>query len=105
MENEEVHSRLAKHLASLGMGYPQKEELLLILKENFTPLEVEVALSIPTKTIPLNPVPVSEIEPPTQCSREEMESILEALAQRGNHANRSTPSGPESRRGRPRPSR
>ena len=37
--SDEVYKRLAKHLSSLGMGYPEKEELLEILKENFTPLE------------------------------------------------------------------
>ena len=45
---ENVYQRLAKHLSSLGMGYPEKEELLEILRENFTPLEAEVALAIPT---------------------------------------------------------
>jgi len=40
---EEVYKKLAKHLASLGMGYPEKEELIEILMENFTPLEAELA--------------------------------------------------------------
>jgi hypothetical protein len=47
--DEEIYKKLAKHLSSLGMGYPEKEELMEILKENFTPREVEVALAIPTK--------------------------------------------------------
>jgi hypothetical protein len=81
--SNDVYNRLAKHLSSLGMGYPEKEELLEILKENFTPLEAEVALAIPTKVIPFEPVPVSEIEPPLNVSREELESILSNLAQRG----------------------
>ena len=49
---ENVYQRLAKHLSSLGMGYPEKKELLEILRENFTPLEAEVALAIPWKFIP-----------------------------------------------------
>ena len=80
---EDIYRRLARHLSSLGMGYPEKEELLEILKENFTPLEAEVALAIPTQVIPLEPVPVAKIVPPQNISMEELESILSNLAQRG----------------------
>jgi len=79
----DIYKRLAKHLSSLGMGYPEKEELLEILKENFTPLEAEVALAIPTRVIPLEPVSVATISPPRNISREELETILSNLAQRG----------------------
>jgi rubrerythrin len=65
------------------MGYPEKEDLLEILRENFTPLEAEVALAIPTKVIPFELAPVSEIIPPQNISKEELESILSNLAQRG----------------------
>jgi NAD-dependent dihydropyrimidine dehydrogenase PreA subunit len=81
--DEEIYKRLAKHLSSLGMGYPEKEELLEILRENFTPLEAEVALAIPTKVIPFEPTPVSKIIPPQNISKEELESTLANLAQRG----------------------
>jgi len=81
--SDDVYKRLAKHLSSLGMGYPEKEELLEILRENFTPLEAEVALAIPTRVIPFEPTPVSEITPPQDISRKELESILSNLAQRG----------------------
>src|SRR4030043_757901 len=81
--SEDVYKRLAKHLSSLGMGYPEKKELLEILRENFTPLEAEVALAIPTKVIPSEPALVSEIAPHLNISREELESILSNLAQRG----------------------
>ncbi len=80
---DDIYKKLAKHLSSLGMGYPEKEELLEILKENFTPLEAEVALAIPTKVIPFEAVPVREIIPPQNISREELESILSTLAQQG----------------------
>ena len=80
---ENVYQRLAKHLSSLGMGYPEKEELLEILRENFTPLEAEVALAIPTKVIPFEPVSVGEIVPPSHPSEEALEQILSNLAQRG----------------------
>jgi NAD-dependent dihydropyrimidine dehydrogenase PreA subunit len=81
--SDEIYKRLAKHLSSLGMGYPEKEELLEILKENFTPLEAEVALAIPTKVIPFEPAPVSEIATHLNISKEELESILSNLSQRG----------------------
>jgi predicted transcriptional regulator len=80
---QDVYRRLAKHLSSLGMGYPEKEELLEILRENFTSLEAEVALAIPSKVIPFEPVPVSKIVPPQNISIKELESILSNLAQRG----------------------
>ena len=44
---DDIYRQLAKHLSSLGMGYPEKEELLEILKENFTPQEAEVGFSDP----------------------------------------------------------
>ena len=81
--SEEIYNRLAKHLSWLGMGYPEKEELLEILRESFTPLEAEVALAIPTRVIPFEPAPVSEIVPPQGISRKDLESILSNLAQRG----------------------
>ena len=82
--SEEIYKRLAKHLSFPRYGLSEKEELLEgIPQENFTPLEAEVALAIPTKVIPFEPVPVSEIESPLNVSREELESILSNLAQRG----------------------
>jgi NAD-dependent dihydropyrimidine dehydrogenase PreA subunit len=80
---DDIYQRLARHLSSLGMGYPEKDELLEILKENFTPLEAEVALTLPTRVIPFEPAPADEIEPPPQLSREELEKVLSNLAQRG----------------------
>ena len=80
---DDIYQQLAKHLSSLGMGYPEKEELLEILKENFTHQEAEAALAIPTRVIPLEPVPVCEMEPPESLSREDLEGILSNLAERG----------------------
>ncbi len=81
--SEEVYKKLSKHLSALGMGYPEKEELLEILRENFTPLEAEVVLAIPTKVIPLEPVAVAKIAPRVKLPRKRLESILSNLAQRG----------------------
>ena len=56
---EDVYKKLSKHLSSLGMGYPEKEELIDILRENFNPLEAEVALAIPADRIPFEPVSIT----------------------------------------------
>ncbi|MGO8987934.1 MAG: 4Fe-4S binding protein [bacterium] len=80
---EEVYKKLTKHLSSLGMGYPEKEELLEILHENFTSLEAEVALAIPTKVIPFELCPVEEIASRISLPREELEQILSNLSHRG----------------------
>jgi NAD-dependent dihydropyrimidine dehydrogenase PreA subunit len=80
---DDIYKKLAKHLASLGMGYPEKEELLVILRENFTPLEAEVALAIPTRTIPFEPVSIEEIKLHRNILKEELGQILSNLAQRG----------------------
>ena len=80
---KDIYEMLAKHLNALGMGYPEKEELLEILRDNFTPLEAEVALAIPTRVIPLEPAPVSEIAPRVKLPRKELESVLSNLAHRG----------------------
>lgn len=80
---EDIYHKLAKHLSSLGMGYPEKEDLLEILKENFTPQEAEVALVIPTETIPFEPVSVEEIVSHLNIPKDELEKVLSNLAQRG----------------------
>ncbi len=81
--DEKIYKRLAKHLSALGMGYPEKEELIEILRESFTPQESEVALAIPTKVIPFEPVPASEIAPQLNISKKELKAILSNLAHRG----------------------
>ncbi len=79
----DVYGKLAKHLSSLGMGYPEKEELLDILRENFTSLEAEVALAIPTKVIPFELCPAEEIASRVDLPRPELEQILSNLSHRG----------------------
>jgi NAD-dependent dihydropyrimidine dehydrogenase PreA subunit len=81
--SDEIYKKLAKHLSALGMGYPEKEELIEILRESFAPQEAEVALAIPTKVIPFEPVPASEIAPQLNISKKELKAILSNLAHRG----------------------
>ena len=79
----DVYGRLATHLAALGMGYPEKEEPLDILKENFSAVEAGVALAIPGECIPFEAAPVAPIAAAAGMSEEETEGILEHLADRG----------------------
>ena len=80
---EEVFRKLATHLSALGMGYPEKDDLLDILRENFNPLEAKVALAIPTKMIPFEPVEIEEIASHINMPREKLEQILSNLSHRG----------------------
>jgi hypothetical protein len=73
---EDIYKKLAKHLSSLGMGYPETEDLLEILRENFTPLEAEVALSHPFKSNPFRTDSSKRDWPPQNISTKELESIL-----------------------------
>lgn len=79
----DIYERLALHLASLGMGLPYREDLLDILRQNFTPREAEVALLLPTKVAPLQPVEVDEIASNTSLPKEELVGTLERLLERG----------------------
>jgi ferredoxin len=80
---EDIYEKLAHHLSTLGMGMPYRESLLEILRENFTPREAEVALALPTRVAPLQPVGVDEIASRVDIPRAELEEILEKLAERG----------------------
>jgi len=79
----DVYEKLAFHLSTLGMGLPYREELVDILRENFSSIEAEVALALPTKVIPLQPVGVDDIIDKVDLPREELVDILEGLAGRG----------------------
>jgi Pyruvate/2-oxoacid:ferredoxin oxidoreductase delta subunit len=65
------------------MGYPYRDDLVEILKENFSPEEAEVALSLPTGVVPMQPVSVDEIREGSQFSEEKLTEILQNLVQRG----------------------
>jgi len=83
VETIDIYKQLAGHLSTLGMGYPPHETLEEILRANFTPVEAEVALALPTRVIPLQPVGIEEIMRAVDLPRVELEDILEGLSQRG----------------------
>ena len=83
MPKQDVYERLGEHLSRLGMGYPFREDLIEILRENFTPQEAEVALALPTQVIPLRAAGIEEILAGVNLSRQELEHILEDLVEKG----------------------
>jgi NAD-dependent dihydropyrimidine dehydrogenase PreA subunit len=83
MTTDDVYMKLAEHLSRLCMGYPVREDLVGILKETFSPLEVEVALAIPNGPIPLEPVSVDEIQKHTILERSFLVEVLEELDKKG----------------------
>ncbi len=93
MEKHDVYQRLADHLSNLGMGYPVRDTLLEILRENLNPSEAEIALALPNGVIPLSPVSVDEILSRVSISREELELALEGLVQKGALYVGTTPAG------------
>lgn len=80
---QDVYHRLAVHLSVLGMGLPNREDLLVILKENLSPEEAEVALLLPTKVMPLEVAGVDEIAADSLYAKEELQKMLDALSDRG----------------------
>ncbi len=89
----EFFERLGKHLAALGMGYPDKAELIPILEANFSPFEAEVALSIPTGVIPFECVPASHVAGALGMAETEISPVLESLAHRGLLFSKKMPDG------------
>jgi Fe-S-cluster-containing hydrogenase component 2 len=81
--SEHVYSRLAEHLSRLGMGYPVREALVDILREIFSPTEAEVALAIPNRPTPLEPIGIDEIARTADMKKEALAEVLESLDQRG----------------------
>ncbi|MGB6065991.1 MAG: 4Fe-4S binding protein [Desulfomonilaceae bacterium] len=83
MQKRDVYQRLADHLKNVGMGYPVKDTLLEILRENLEPSEAEIAIALPTGRIPFSPVNVDEIMSRVSLPRTELELVLERLVQKG----------------------
>jgi len=65
------------------MGYPVRQTLLEILRENLNPSEAEIALALPNKVIPFSPVSVDEILSRVTMPPGELEQALEGLVQKG----------------------
>jgi H+/Na+-translocating ferredoxin:NAD+ oxidoreductase subunit B len=83
MEEHDAYTRLANHLSNVGMGYPVRDTLLEILRENLDPSEAQIALALPTGVIPFAPASVDEILGRVAMPRDELEQALENLAKKG----------------------
>ncbi|MBI5441243.1 MAG: 4Fe-4S binding protein [Deltaproteobacteria bacterium] len=81
--SRDPHEALARHLSAVGMGYPYREELLEILRTNFTEEEAETALLLPTGGLPLEAKTVEEIAARSGRPAEELGEGLAKLAARG----------------------
>jgi NAD-dependent dihydropyrimidine dehydrogenase PreA subunit len=77
------YTQLAHHLHAMGMGYPLKDDLADILRANFSPAEVEVALALPNTRIPLEVATADEVAVNLGRPVKEMADALEELARRG----------------------
>jgi len=83
MGEHDLFKKLADHLSNLCMGYPPTDDLIEILRTNFSPQEAEVALAIPTGVIPMQVFGLEEIGKKTDLPREKLAGTLEALEKRG----------------------
>ena len=83
MKAKDVYKKLADHLSTLVMGYPPNEDLEEILRLNFSKAEARVALAIPTRVIPLQPIGIEEIRRAARIPKAELGNILEELSRRG----------------------
>jgi len=83
MKKNDADIKLCTHLSYLGMGFPATKELEKILEESFTPKEARVALALPTKVAPLNPVSVEDISKEIYLPHDELSKTLENLSSRG----------------------
>ena len=80
--DKDIHEQLASHLSVMGMGLPHRDELVEILKENFTEQEAKIALMLPTTNTPLKPVTIEALAGSSTLDRKYLTAILEELAER-----------------------
>lgn len=80
---EDIYRTLMKHLGEVGIGYPQIDEFLEVLRKTITPEEAEVALGLPIRLPPMEVEEVGAIARRAHKSAEHVAPILEKLAQKG----------------------
>jgi ferredoxin len=90
---QDKHVELARHLSATDMGMPYRDELVALLRENFTEEEVEVALLLPPNGPPLQPISPAELSAGHGLSPERVAKTLERLAERALIFSGRTPSG------------
>ncbi|MFX0000208.1 MAG: 4Fe-4S binding protein [Candidatus Hodarchaeota archaeon] len=83
MTTLDIYEKLMMHFSQMGMMTPPREDLLTILKSNFTEEEANVILSIPSKKIPFQGISINEISMSIDIPFDQLKEILESLASRG----------------------
>jgi hypothetical protein len=79
----DAYRRLVDHLSSFVMGYPFSQDLEEVLRANFTPVEAEITLALPSRVIALQLTGIEDMIEAVRIPREELKDILEGLSQRG----------------------
>ena len=83
MKGQDIYEELMHHLSKLAMSYAPREDLIQILKENFSPEEAKVVLALPSYIIPLQGASISEISKNSDLSLDKLKIILGNLSARG----------------------
>ena len=78
MTTLDLYEKLMIHFSQMGMMTPPREDLLIILKSNFSKEEVNVLLSIPSKKIPFQGVSINEISNSIEIPLQNLKEILDS---------------------------
>ncbi|MDO8722490.1 MAG: hypothetical protein Q7J31_09720 [Syntrophales bacterium] len=81
--DQDIYRKLMRHLGNVGIGYPQKDDFIEVLRKTITTEEAEIALGLPTRLPPFEVEDVDLIAEKVGKSSEKVENILEGLAQKG----------------------
>ena len=81
--DQDIYGKLMMHLGNVGVGYPQIDGFLEVLRKTITTEEAEIALGLPTRLPPFEVESVDIIAERVGKNSEKVENILERLAQKG----------------------
>lgn len=81
--DQDIYRKLMRHLGNVGVGYPQIDDFLEVLRKTITTEEAEIALGLPTRLPPFEVENVDLIAEKVGKNSEKVENILEGLAQKG----------------------
>ena len=92
---QDVYSRLIKHLGKVGLGYPQNraDQFLTVLKQKLSREEAEIALGLPVRLPPLEVEAIDTIARRLGKPIDKVHPVLEAMAEKGFLYKRKTASG------------
>ena len=91
--DQDIYGKLMRHLGNVGIGYPQIDDFLEVLRKTITTEEAEIALGLPTRLAPFEVEDVDLIAEKVGKNSEKVENILERLAQKGFLYKQKTDSG------------